>query len=102
MAIDAAVFDRPAIFTSFDGKHTRNYYDGMKRFTDYIHIRHIVEIGGVKLADNQKELDAKLRAYLSDPSLDREKRKVLVERECFRLDGKSTTRLAQVLINAIR
>lgn len=98
MAIDAAVFDKPTIFIAFDGLEKRPYYEGMKRFTDYLHIQHIIRTGGVRVVMSQDELQQALTDYLFNIHRDHEKRQVLRQRECFRLDGNSSQRLADVLI----
>ena len=101
IAIDAVVFGKPVIFVAFDGYENRKYYEGMERFLDYTHIRHIIESQGVSVARSQDEFMRLILEYLGGSSKGSAGRKRLVEIECFKLDGGSTQRLANEIISNI-
>ena len=99
LAIDAIVFDKPVVFVGFDGSNKRPYWKSLRRFYDYDHQKSILETGGVVLAKTPQELLFSVGKYISDPGLDSEKRKHILNERCWRLDGRSGERLAKVIIN---
>lgn len=101
LAIDAVVFDKPVVFIGFDGTLGRPYWQSLRRFYDYDHQRSILNTGGVKLARNQEELVRYVKDYLANPSLDREGRKKIIEERCWKLDGRSSERLANTLLQCL-
>ena len=60
-----------------------------------------MKTGGVSLAKNVNELVKYVEDYLADPNKDREGRKKIIAERCWKLDGKSSERLASFLINEI-
>ena len=102
LAIDAVVFDKPVVFIGFDGTPGRPYWQSLCRFYDYDQQRSILSTGGIKLAKNMEELVRYVRDYLANPALDREGRKKIIEERCWKLDGRSSERLANVILNNLR
>ncbi len=101
LAIDAAVFGKPIIFIGFDGSNNRPYWQSLRRFYDYDHQRSLINTGGVKLARTPQELLSYLGDYLANPKLDDAGRRRMIEERCWKLDGRSGERLAQVLIRCL-
>lgn len=99
LAIDAIVFDKPVVFVGFDGSDKRPYWKSLRRFYDYDHQKSILETGGVILAKTPQELLFNVDKYISDPGLDSEKRKHILDERCWKLDGRSGERLAEIIIN---
>jgi hypothetical protein len=60
----------------------------------------MLDIGGIRVAHNFDELFAYVNAYLDDPTLDREGRARIVERECRAIDGKTGERVGQYVLRA--
>lgn len=101
LAIDAVVFDKPVVFIGFDGKEGRPYWQSLRRYYDYDHQKSILETGGVRLAKDPEELISQIQNYLKDPSLDQEGRKRIIQERCWKLDGRSGERLANVIAKFI-
>ena len=98
LAVDAVVFNRPVVFIGFDGD-SRAYWKSLRRFYDYDHQQNILKTGGVKLAKNIEELVGDVKKYLDNPSLDEAGRKKIIEERCWKLDGKSGERLANIILD---
>lgn len=101
LAIDAVVFDKPVVFIGFDGTPGRPYWQSLRRFYDYDHQRSILSTGGVKLAKNMEELIRYVSDYLADPAKDRDGRRKIIEERCWRLDGRSSERLAGIVLKLL-
>ncbi len=100
MIIDAAVFDKPIILVGFDAS-PRPYEKSIRQYYDYDHQRRIIETGGARLAKSPQELAEFSQHYLEDPGLDRAGRERLVAEYCGPLDGKSSDRLANFLLEKL-
>lgn len=98
MCIDAAFFDKPIIVigTSFT-KHI--YWDVIKYYHDYEHPQPIIKSGGVRIVNSKEELLSWVSAYLRNPSLDAQGRKIIVREQVQFSDGRSTERLRDVIIS---
>jgi len=97
LAIDAIVFGKPVVFIGFDVT-PKPYWESLRRFYDYDHQRAILRTGGVKLAQNTGELVEFVNLYLSNPKLDEDGRKKVIKERCWKLDGQSSERLADVIL----
>ncbi len=101
MAIDGAILDKPIVCVAFDGvteEKNVDYYESVKRFYDlYTHFEDLMEMKGVKIAYNKEELVAGVKAYLHDPSVDKEGRARIKDRFAYKIDGLSASRLADEL-----
>lgn len=97
LAIDAIIFDKPVVFIGFDAE-PKLYWESLRRFYDCDHQRTILRTGGIKLAKNMGELVEFVSIYLSNPKLDEDGRKKIIEERCWKLDGKSSERLANVIL----
>ncbi|MBI2639315.1 MAG: CDP-glycerol glycerophosphotransferase family protein [Candidatus Sungbacteria bacterium] len=96
--VDAAVFDKPSVGVNFEvKKSSRLARSPIQRYkTD--HFRKVLRARGIRLAGSRQELVDVINAYLRDPLLDREQRRRFVEEQCWRLDGKSGERVANVIL----
>ncbi len=92
VTIDAMMTDRPVLLTSFDADRQLDYWFSARRLKDYLHLADIISYGGVRVTGNFTELDAGIRAYLADPSLDRAARRETIRAYCVAADGQSTKR----------
>jgi len=101
IAIDAAVFDTPIILTAFDGFAARPYRESVRRYFDYEHHQPILASGGARVARTVAEFRQYLKEYLANPELDRAGRKKIVATECWRIDGRSSHRVAEALLAAM-
>ncbi len=101
LAIDAVVFNKPVIFIGFDGDPGRPYWKSLRRFYDYDHQCSILSTRGVRLAKTPEDLIVYLERYLENPDLDGEGRKKIIEERCWKLDGQSGKRLANVILKKL-
>lgn len=101
IAVDAAIFDKPAIGIAFSGV-SAPYWASPRRFYDYTHLRQIVKSGGIRLADSREKLLHEIREYLRDPLRDQDGRKKIVLRQGGFADMESSERVAKAIVNQIR
>lgn len=96
MCIDAAVFDKPVILVDFSltPKHP---LEGIIEY-GFEHIQPILKSGGVRLAKSAEELKEYITMYLNNPRLDAEGRRRIVQEQAFRIDGKSSERVAEFIL----
>lgn len=98
MTLDFAVHDKPVVNVAFDiadpPPFGRPVWEFFYRFEHY---RPVVELGAARFARSPKELAEHINAYLSDPTLDRESRRRLVDLELGVEIGQSSERTIQVL-----
>jgi hypothetical protein len=97
LAIDGIIHDKPVILTLFDGDAELPWHRSIVRYNDVIHMRKLIELGGLRVASSYKELTLAIKSYLSDPSLDAAGRSLTIERECGVVDGHACDRIADVL-----
>jgi CDP-glycerol glycerophosphotransferase (TagB/SpsB family) len=101
IAIEAAIMDTPVVNIAFDGCEQRDYLDSARRYYDYTHYLPIVQAGAVRIARSPDELVALVRGYLNDPALDTAERARAVEQLCYRVDGKSSERVAEFVLRSL-
>jgi hypothetical protein len=101
IAIEAAVMDTPIVNIAYDGREQRGYLESTRRFYDYTHFRPIVEAGASRLADSPEALVREVREYLRDPTRDRTGRERAVEQLCYRVDGRSSERVADFVLRTL-
>jgi CDP-glycerol glycerophosphotransferase (TagB/SpsB family) len=94
--IDGAVFDKPIVSVCFD--IGSSYWESFKRYHEYDHVRPVLRSGGVRIVYSPDDLRTAVQDYLVYPEKDREGRKRITDEQAYRFDGKSTERLAQVLL----
>jgi CDP-glycerol glycerophosphotransferase (TagB/SpsB family) len=106
MAIDSAIIDKPVICVAFDGLAKDgevSYYSSVKRFYDlYTHFEELVKTGGVKIAYSKEQMVDFVKKYEDDSSLDREGRMAIKDRFCYRIDGLSSKRLFEYLVEELK
>ena len=99
--IDAAIFETPLLAVAFD-ESPKNYYRGIKRYYDYLHIKKLIDLGGINVADNKTEFITLVRKILSGGSgVPSGGEKVISSYDPF-VDGKSANRLARVITQALK
>lgn len=98
MAIDAATLDRPVICIGFDGLVKLPYERSVIRYYDRDHYRNLIDTQGVSLVKNERELINEINSYLEDTNKKKKERTDLVSQQCYKLDGNSSSRIANFLI----
>ena len=102
VSIDALIFEKPVILTSFDANRKLNYWKSARRLVDYTHQRKFVELGGAEVVHDYDELTARMNEYLSNPLVKLEQRKYAIEQECYLNDGQSTQRVVAAMNHLLK
>lgn len=97
-AIEAAIFNKPTITIGFDGHKRRPYYQSITRLENMSHFRNVLETDSVKVARGFLDLKETLIHYLKTPSTDADRRKVLVDKMCYKVDGGASKRITDFIL----
>jgi len=100
-ALEVSLFDRPLISIGFDGFHKRPFHRSVRRFELFTHFQDLSETGAIKVARNFNDLFRYLDDYLKDPALDAEKRELMRQKMCYKLDGMSSERIFSQMMEMI-
>jgi hypothetical protein len=101
ITIEAAAFDTPVVNVAFDGFEKRPYEKSNARIYDFDHYRKIVKTGGLRMAWDLPELVRHIQDYLDNRSLDAEGRARIRNEQCWKLDGQSGRRIAEIVLDAL-
>lgn len=101
IGLDSLVFDKPQIAVDFDGPKLQPYWSSIRRFNDEDHMRPFFKTGAAKLANSANYLIACVKEYLENPSIDREGRKKAMSQQLWRVDGKSSERIANFILSIL-
>lgn len=101
ITIDASIFNKPAVIIYFD-QEERPYFESVKRYYDSEYYRPVAESGGARFAKSPEELNTLVEQYLENPRLDEEGRARIAREQAYKLDGKATERLANILLHALK
>ncbi len=99
IGLDSLVFDKPQIVIHFDGPKLKPYWSSIRRLYDEDHMPPFFKTGAAKLANSPDHLIACVKEYLENPSIDREGRKKAVLQQLWKVDGKSSERIANFILN---
>lgn len=97
LSIDAAVFDKPVININFEIKDNGSLSKSPTLFYKMTHYKKALKTNGIKLVNNTSELVEWVKKYLENPSIDKESRRLLVQKQCQYTDGKSAERIADFI-----
>lgn len=97
-ALEVSLFDRPLIGIGFDGHKIRPLHRSVKRFEGFTHFQDIFKTGAVRVVRNFGDLYSALDAYLKNPALDSEKRELMRNTMCYKLDGRASERILENVI----
>lgn len=98
MTLDFAIRDKPVVNVGFDMAQERAY--GLRAWELYSlleHYRPVLELGAARVARSPEELVSHVNRYLTNPGLDREARRRLVELEVGSPFSGSSGRIVDVL-----
>lgn len=98
IAIDALVFNKPVVIFGFDPKP--GLKDSAKKFAKYSHLDKFFN-SGMTVSKSEDEFIHQMNDYLENPSQGDEKRRMIVGRYVYKLDGKSSERLAECLLRLL-
>jgi len=102
IAIEAAILDRPTVTIGFDGYKVRPFHQSIRRLETMSHFKHVLDTGSVRVARSFPDLSGSIREYLANPSKDRERRRELVEKMCFKMDGEASQRIADFIFQCCK
>lgn len=101
ISIDATANGSPVICVRFDADGERPYDRSVRRLYDLTHLTNIVRSGGVAMADSLPDLLDHVEAFIADPDRLRSGRERLLREQCYRIDGRSATRVAEAILDLI-
>jgi len=93
ISVDAAVFDKPVINIDFEIKGGP-LSKSPTFFYKTEHYKKVVKSGAIQYPKSKEDFLLWINKYLANPAIDREARKKLVSDQCWKLDGKSGSRIA--------
>lgn len=99
IAIDSAVMNRPVIIIGFDPKGCS--IDTVRKFTKYKHMKKFFGWGLLTISKSREEFIRDMSNYMENPQLHHEKRKALVQKYAYKVDGNSSERVAEVLLKEV-
>ncbi|OHA42091.1 MAG: hypothetical protein A3H68_03240 [Candidatus Taylorbacteria bacterium RIFCSPLOWO2_02_FULL_46_40] len=101
IALDAALCGKGSVIVDFDDA-PRVYWDSVRRYYDYEYYDNIRKTGGVIMAKSPAELVILVKKYLADPVFNRDARNKMILEQEYRLDGRSSERLSNVLLKELK
>ncbi len=101
IALEASALMRPLINMRFDGYQNRPYETSVRRYEKLGHYKPVYETGGGILVQSKEELIEAVRRFLEDPHYNDENLKKLCDRLCFKIDGKSSERIAEEVMKLL-
>jgi hypothetical protein len=101
IAVEAAIFDTPAVNVSFDGDLPAEWTRSARRYLRFTHFANVVRHGAVKLAETPEQLVDGVAAYLNDPTIDAAGRRRVVQEQCQFLDGRSADRVSACVVDML-
>lgn len=96
MAIDGTVFDKPVIVIGFDPKE--GLPDAVKKFNKRPHFHKFLNSGLVTISHSDEEFVSQINMFLKNPDLNKEKREAIIERYAYKLDRRSSERVAECVL----
>lgn len=96
--LEALIFNKPVILTNFDEGAELDYWYSSRRLISYTHLKKLISMGGVDVAQNRNHLNKLIFEYLKNPKKKDKQRKKSIYNECFKMDGKATKRVIDTLI----
>ena len=95
LTVDAALLDRPVICLTYDPRPDERFPEGRARaFAEGSHYAPLAATGGIAMANHADAALAAVVAYLGDPALHREGRRLIVDLVTATPDGGAGERLA--------
>lgn len=98
ISVEGCVFDKPLININFDGYSKRPANKTVARLKDFSHFKHVSNTGALSNVSSEEELLNTINKYLENSEFKSDQRKKMAERMCFKLDGKSSERIVNKII----
>src|SRR3989338_179097 len=97
LVLDIIANGKQPILYSFDENKTKPFKESVRRLYGSLWFREIFKFGLDNVANNEDELIEKIKEITANPDKDLDKRGALIERLCYRIDGKSGRRLFEIV-----
>ena len=101
ISVEGCVFDKPLININFDGYSKRPANKTVKRLSAFSHFKHVSDTGALSNVSSKEELLNTINKYLENPEFKSDQRKKMIDRMCFRLDGKSSERIVKSITKSL-
>lgn len=100
VTLDGTFYDTPVIVLGFDPK--KDLSDSVRKFTKYKHFKKLLGHNLLSVSDSEKEFVTQMNQYLNNPHHNEENRKKLTELYAYKIDGNSSRRVAECILNALK
>lgn len=97
LVLDILANDKMPILYNFDEVKNKPFKESIKRLYGTLWFQEILKFGLDNMAGSEEELVEKIKELIANPDKDLDKREKLIERLCYRLDGRSGERLFAVI-----
>jgi len=101
IAIEASIFNTPVVNVAFDGEQPVEWARSARRYLQFTHFMNITRHGAVKVAQSPEQMIDGIAEYLRDPMIDAEGRRRVVQEQCQFLDGRSSERVANWVVETL-
>lgn len=101
-SLDAIAAGVPVISTLFDIVPPEDFFASNKKYFTYLHAKSLIKTGGVKVVNSFEELIEWINKYIENPSLHKKGRERLLKQQLFRIDGKATERISEIILRALK
>ncbi len=98
VALDACRLDKPAVYIGFDPRPGGPFDQLARQIYKREHLRPIVDMGGVRVAHSQTELEDLISEHLTDPAKDRRARRHTASYYDPFMDGRAAERVADAVL----
>lgn len=102
LLIESIIHDKPTVMTAFDGEAELPWWQSARRNCEYIHLRKMLALGGVRVVKNYAEFRQALQDYLIDPHRDAAGRAAVREQELSNLTGQASAATARAIEDVLR
>lgn len=101
LALDAACFDKPILALTYGARFIGGK-DKTETMYESGHYGHVLETSAVDLIGDIRQLVERIKFYLDNPEHKQKERNNLVEKLCYKLDGKSSERIANMILSMVK
>ena len=96
IALDAVCFDKPIINALFNGTY-RGTEDVTSKLSKVVHYQWVLDTHATTVVASFDALKAAINTYLISPDTHKDERALLLNKACYRVDGKSSERIAKAI-----
>lgn len=102
LTLDAAAGGTPIVNLAYGGLYdSKTGQDITAMLYEADHARWVLSTGAVSLVHSEAELLSAIRCYFNDPNFKEDERQKLLKKLCFKVDGKSSERVVDCLVDLV-